>query len=147
MKKLLLLLFIIMLLPLPVFASQHKSSPATAMTVLKQEKTCLGIDRVGEPTVDAIFVNQRVGVFSNQSGINSRLENSIDVLLNKYNVTAIFTPEHGLLGAVAAGENYSDEKYKNITVYSLYGETRRPRGGTRRHVRRACSAPQSARPL
>ena len=126
MKKLLLLFFIIMLLPLPVFAGQHKSSPANAMTVLKQEKTCLGIDRVGEPAVDAIFVNQRVGVFSNQSGINSRLENSIDVLLNKYNVTAIFTPEHGLLGAVAAGENYSDEKYKDIIVYSLYGETRRP---------------------
>lgn len=118
MKKIFFLLFIMMLLELPAFAA-HQQADKTA-------KTVLGIDRVGEAKVDAIFAGQRVGVFSNQSGINSKLENSIDVMLNKYNVTAIFTPEHGLLGAVAAGENFSDEQYKGVTVFSLYGATRRP---------------------
>lgn len=126
MKKLLFILSMIMLLPLSGFAGHNKVSTATTMTTDKQVKTCLGIDRVGEPAVDAKLANQRVGIFSNQSGINSKLENSVDVLLNKYNVTAIFTPEHGLLGAIAAGEDYGDEKYKGITVYSLYGENRRP---------------------
>lgn len=126
MKKLLFILSMIMLLPLSGFAGHNKVSTTTTMTTDKQVQTCLGIDRVGEPAVDAKLANQRVGIFSNQSGINSKLENSVDVLLNKYNVTAIFTPEHGLLGAVAAGEDYGDEKYKGITVYSLYGENRRP---------------------
>lgn len=116
-KKIFLVLFL-MLLAVPAFAG-HKY-------IDKSAKTVLGVDRVGEAEVDAIFAGQRVGVFSNQSGINSKLENSVDVLLNKYKVTAIFTPEHGLLGAVAAGENYSDAEYKGVKVFSLYGDTRRP---------------------
>lgn len=118
MIKKLFFLLLIMLLALPVYAGSKLTD--------KTAKTVLGIDRVGEADVDTLFAGQRVGVFSNQSGINSRLENSVDVLLTKYNVTAIFTPEHGLLGAVSAGENYSDTQYKGITVFSLYGDTRRP---------------------
>lgn len=88
--------------------------------------TVLGIERVCEPEMKALFDNKRIGVFTNQSGVNSKLEGTVDVLRGLFNVTSIFVPEHGLLGAVAAGEKFENEKYNGITVYSLYGGTRRP---------------------
>lgn len=88
--------------------------------------TVLGIERLDETGISEILANKRVGVFSNQSGIDSKLRSSVDLLRSKYNVTAIFVPEHGLLGAVAAGEKFTNSDYEGITVYSLYGDSRRP---------------------
>ena len=48
------------------------------------------------------------------------------LLQEKYNLTALFVPEHGLFGAVAAGETFASHSYKHIPVHSLYGATRRP---------------------
>ena len=35
-------------------------------------------------------------------------------------------PEHGLFGAVAAGDDVDGAEYKGVKVHSLYGATRRP---------------------
>lgn len=47
-------------------------------------------------------------------------------MLEKTNLTGIFVPEHGLFGAVAAGDDVDGDKYRGVPVYSLYGATRRP---------------------
>lgn len=117
MKKIFLLLISITLLL--SFAGCTSAAKAPA-------KTILAIDRIDEPAVMEHFKDKRVGLFTNQSGVNSKLENSVDILIDKVNVTAIFAPEHGLVGAVPAGDKFNDTRYRDKPVYSLYGATRRP---------------------
>ncbi|WXR60571.1 DUF1343 domain-containing protein [Peptostreptococcaceae bacterium AGR-M142] len=72
--------------------------------------------------------NKNIGVITNQTGINSKGENTYEVLYNykKTNLKALYTPEHGLDGLTKAGkyiESSVHPKY-NIPVYSLYGPNR-----------------------
>ncbi len=68
---------------------------------------------------------KRVGIITNQTGVDSKLQSIVDRFIGKYNVTGIFVPEHGFFGAVKAGDDISDEMYRGIKVYSVYGKTRR----------------------
>ncbi|MGC8570402.1 MAG: exo-beta-N-acetylmuramidase NamZ family protein [Caldivirga sp.] len=73
------------------------------------------------------FKGKRVGVVTNHSGYYPGRGHLIDLLIESgVNVEAIFTPEHGLRGLIPAGESYSDESYRGIPVYSLYGPRRKP---------------------
>lgn len=124
MKKIVFLLAVLVLgISLTAYGwgwhKKNKPSDNVAQTVL-------GIERINEIEIGKILEGKRVGVFTNQSGIDRKLHSSIDLLKAKYNVTSIFVPEHGLLGAVAAGEKFEDSKYEGITVFSLYGDDRRP---------------------
>jgi uncharacterized protein YbbC (DUF1343 family) len=48
-------------------------------------------------------------------------------LLEKgHKIQAIFSPEHGFTGTVEAGKEVKNSKLKGITIYSLYGETKKP---------------------
>lgn len=89
-------------------------------------KVTLGIERIDEERYAELLKAKRIGVFTNQSGVDSSLNRSVDLLRQKYNVTAIFVPEHGLFGAVKAGEDFGDAQYKDIPVYSLYNGQRYP---------------------
>ena len=67
-------------------------------------------------------------MITNHTGINSQQETTIDVLYEKFDLVALFSPEHGIRGSAKAGEsikNSIDEK-TGLSVYSLYGKTRRP---------------------
>jgi uncharacterized protein YbbC (DUF1343 family)/CubicO group peptidase (beta-lactamase class C family) len=71
----------------------------------------------------------RVGLVTNHTGRNREGRQTIDVL-NKapgVKLVALFSPEHGIRGV--ADENISDSKDEatGLPIYSLYGETRRPR--------------------
>lgn len=86
----------------------------------------LGIDLI-QNNLD-LFKNKRVGLITNPTGIDSKFESTIDVLNKEVNLVALFSPEHGIRGSLQAGVNlgtYIDDK-TGITVYSLYGQTRRP---------------------
>jgi uncharacterized protein YbbC (DUF1343 family) len=86
----------------------------------------LGIDRIDEHL--DLFKGKRVGLITNPTGINSKYQSTIDVLNEKTNLVALFSPEHGVRGNLQAGINlgtYVDEE-TGITVYSLYGDTRKP---------------------
>ncbi len=89
-------------------------------------RVILGVERLAEPEVQAILTKQRLGLFTNQSGVDSKLNSSVDLVRSQYNLTAIFVPEHGLFGAVAAGEKFGSHEYEKIPVHSLYGDSRRP---------------------
>ncbi len=48
------------------------------------------------------------------------------LLEKEHNIQAIFSPEHGFTGTVEAGKEVKNSQLKGITIYSLYGETKRP---------------------
>ena len=77
-----------------------------------------------------LIEGKKIGLVTNQSGVNSRGESTADILAGDESVelVALFAPEHGLDGKAAAGqyvESYTHEKL-GIPVYSLYGPTRMP---------------------
>ncbi len=89
----------------------------------------LGIEVLLEEKLDLIEGKQ-VGLITNPTGVNSRLESTIDLLYNHPDVdlVALFGPEHGVRGDVTGGEkigNFVDKK-TGVPVYSLYGKTRKP---------------------
>ncbi len=66
---------------------------------------------------------------TNQTGRDAAGRSTIDILFKAPNVklTALFSPEHGIRGV--ADEKVSDTKDEQtgLPIYSLYGETRRPK--------------------
>ena len=75
----------------------------------------------------AALQGMRVGLITNQSGIDRTGNPTVDLLRSAPGVTlaAIFTPEHGLRGT-RDEERIADEEYRGVPVYSLYGERRKP---------------------
>ncbi|RJX25633.1 MAG: DUF1343 domain-containing protein [Dethiobacter sp.] len=85
-----------------------------------------------------LIEGKKVGLITNQSGVNSRGESTIDILASDQSthLVALFGPEHGIDGKAKAGEyveSYIHEKL-GIPVYSLYGKTRMPTGEMLRNV-------------
>ena len=60
-----------------------------------------GIDRIGQ--YDAVLKGKRLGLITSISGVNNSLYSSIDILSEKYTLAALYSPEHGVRGNVAAG--------------------------------------------
>ncbi len=75
------------------------------------------------------LAGMRLGLVTNHTGRNREGRQTIDVLSKAPNVklVALFSPEHGIRGV--ADENISDSKDEatGLPIYSLYGETRRPK--------------------
>ncbi len=75
---------------------------------------------------------KRVGVLTNQTGVDSTGRRTIDVLAHAPGVqlTAIFSPEHGVAGALDTTRiGNSRDAATGVQVYSVYGgtdESRRP---------------------
>jgi uncharacterized protein YbbC (DUF1343 family)/CubicO group peptidase (beta-lactamase class C family) len=71
----------------------------------------------------------RIGLITNHTGRNREGRQTIDVLHSAPDVklVALFSPEHGIRGL--ADEKVSDSKddATGLPIYSLYGETRRPK--------------------
>ncbi len=74
--------------------------------------------------------DKRVGLVTNQSGVNARGESTIELLWEAEDVelVALYGPEHGIDGKAQAGEYVESYIHKDlgIPVYSLYGQTRMP---------------------
>ncbi len=84
-----------------------------------------GIDVLHASGYEALR-GMRVGLITNQSGIDRTGNPTVDLLRSAPGVTlaAIFTPEHGLRGTL--DDKVADENYRGIPVFSLYGERRKP---------------------
>jgi uncharacterized protein YbbC (DUF1343 family) len=92
---------------------------------VEEKGVTLGIDVFVEKNLDLVK-GKRVGLITNPTGVNTDLENTIDILRNNgVNIVALYGPEHGVRGNAQAGEYvafYWDEKY-NMPVFSLYGQS------------------------
>lgn len=79
-----------------------------------------GIDNL--KSYDATFKNKRLGLITSISGVDNNFSSTIDILHERYHITALFAPEHGVRGDKDAGqtvETYTDEE-TGLPVYSLY---------------------------
>ena len=89
----------------------------------------LGIDQIENENF-SILEGKRVGLITNQTGVNSKGLKTRSVLFNssKVNLVALYTPEHGLDGDEIAGKWVSSrvDKLTGLKAYSLYGKTRKP---------------------
>ena len=76
-----------------------------------------------------ILKNKRIAIFSNHTGMIGN-KHLLDVLLeNKFNVVAIFSPEHGFRGNADAGEHVSStvDSKTGVPILSLYdGKSKKP---------------------
>ena len=103
------------------FAPRNEGS-ATSVKVLT------GIDVLERDNFKPL-AGLRLGLVTNHTGRNREGRQTIDVL-NKapgVKLVALFAPEHGIRGV--ADEDISDSKddATGLPIYSLYGETRRPK--------------------
>lgn len=76
------------------------------------------------------LAGKRVGLITNPSGVNARLESTLDVLRAAPGVklVALFGPEHGVYGDAWAGDRVesSTDPRTGLIVHSLYGKTHKP---------------------
>jgi len=86
-----------------------------------------------------LIAGERVGLITNQSGIDARGVSTIDRLAHPDarafpgagappRLVALFAPEHGLRGAARPGETVDDgvDSATGLPIYSLYGANRAP---------------------
>lgn len=79
----------------------------------------LGIENV---SIRSIPSSKRVGLITNQTGVDQAGKKNVDVLLSKkINLKAIYAPEHGITGKVLAEKKIQDQVDEhNVPVVSLY---------------------------
>lgn len=85
-----------------------------------------GIDRID--SYEHLFKGARLGVVTAPTGVDRFMRPTYEVLAEKYEVTALFAPEHGIRGDAQAGDHISTyvDSETGLTVYSLFGENKRP---------------------
>lgn len=71
---------------------------------------------------DAVLRGKRLGLITSVSGVDLRMQSTIDCLAESYTLVKLFSPEHGVRGNVGAGEEVEtyEDLYVHIPVYSLY---------------------------
>lgn len=89
----------------------------------------LGVDCLNDDDF-AILKGKKIGLITNQSGVNRGGVKTRIILANSKNVdlVALYTPEHGLDGNELAGKWVSSriDPVTGLTAYSLYGKSRKP---------------------
>lgn len=93
-------------------------------------KVKLGIDVFAKKYYKT-FQGKKIGLITNQTGVNSRLEPTINILYKLYgkNLLRLFAPEHGIQGNVWKSNklmNMEVDKETGFKIYNLYGKTKKP---------------------
>ena len=122
MKRLFLVIFLVLFTLTNLACASSKKQSVEK----NSPKVIIGLERIGE--YKDLFANKKVGLITNATGIDRNFKSNVLILQEATDLVAIFTPEHGFLGQVAANENTShaySEEFK-LPIYSLYGATRKP---------------------
>lgn len=110
-----------------LFVSQR--SGISQESDMKGKKVVLGVENLLQNHLNLI-IGKRVGLMTNPSGVDANLSSTVDLLFKHLdiNLIALFGPEHGIRGAIYAGERIRDEvdPQTKLPVFSLYGEHRKP---------------------
>ncbi|MBS0637838.1 MAG: DUF1343 domain-containing protein [Verrucomicrobia bacterium] len=92
----------------------------------------VGLDLVFQPPYNEKIKGKKIGLITNHTAVNKNLQTSIQLFLQeqeaqKYELIALFAPEHGLYGDAHAGANVASSKSEEgLPIHSLHGLTRRP---------------------
>ena len=103
------------------------SSVDSKFLCCRAAQTLTGID-VLEAQKFAPLAGKRVGLITNQTGIDRNGRSTIDLLAHAPGVklVALFSPEHGIRGTLDERVSSTKDEATGLPVYSLYGETERP---------------------
>jgi len=114
----------------PLAQSAVQSNPSYTA-----ERTRSGIDILEEENF-APLRGKRVGLVTNQTGVDSQNRRTIDALAHAPGVTlvALFSPEHGIAGNADAPISDSTDSATKLPIYSLFGHTRRPTPAMLRNI-------------
>ena len=114
----------------------NETQMAARRLVVRNGKVLLGIDVLEERQFEPLKVpnvaTPRIGLLTNQTGIDSRGKRTIDVLwqASGFRLDAIFSPEHGVSGTADTTDiGNSKDPLTAVPIYSVYGDTdakRRP---------------------
>jgi uncharacterized protein YbbC (DUF1343 family) len=87
----------------------------------------LGIDVLASHDY-SLLQGKRVGLITNQTGVNSAGTKTRLLLKRHCNLVALYTPEHGLDGKEKAGRYVKSRRdpLTGVIAHSLYGPTRKP---------------------
>ncbi|HOI30825.1 MAG TPA: DUF1343 domain-containing protein [Melioribacteraceae bacterium] len=89
----------------------------------------MGIDLLERDNF-TLLENKRIALITNQTGLNSRLVSTVDLLSRAENLqlVSVYSPEHGFHGLNTAGESVEDftDSTTGIKYYSLYGKRTKP---------------------
>jgi uncharacterized protein YbbC (DUF1343 family) len=109
-------------LPYETLPMTHAQSRSTT-----SDHTKTGLD-VYELMSSEPFAGKRIGLITNQTGVDSQGWRTIDAFAGRRDLklVAIFSPEHGISGKEDANVVNAKDPATGLPIYSLYGETRRP---------------------
>ena len=88
-----------------------------------------GLEVLLERQLDRDFNGKRVGLLTHAAAVDGHLQPSYELLqarAKKWQLVCLMAPEHGLDGATYAGADVADGSRKQIPIYSLHGQRRRP---------------------
>src|SRR6059058_3232448 len=76
----------------------------------------------------AVARGKRVGLITNQSGIDRQRRSTIDLLhaLPELTLVALYSPEHGIRGVAETRLASSVDEKTGLPIHSLYGDTNKP---------------------
>ncbi len=83
-----------------------------------------GVDRI--ETVDHLLRGRRVGLMTAPCGITHNLKSTVDVVHERFKLSALFACEHGIRGDVQAGVEVptQNDPETGVPVFSVYGKTK-----------------------
>jgi uncharacterized protein YbbC (DUF1343 family) len=113
--------------PIPAASNGASARAQRPQTGARQGGVLTGVD-VYEKYPAEPFAGNRVGLITNQTGVDSAGRRTIDVLAARKGVklVAIFSPEHGIDGLANAPVADSTDEKTGVRIRSLYTDTRRP---------------------
>ncbi len=83
-----------------------------------------GIDNLDE--ADALLRGRRLGLATNPTGVDRNLVSTADILRERYDLVALYGPEHGIRGDAQAGDHVGSavDSRTGLPAHSLYGGSR-----------------------
>jgi uncharacterized protein YbbC (DUF1343 family) len=110
-----------------MFTCTHLWSQTAVHAELPDAHVLAGID-VLEAQRFAPLVGKRVGLITNQTGVDRGGRSTVDLLAHAPGVklVALFSPEHGIRGVVDERVPSSTDQATGLPIYSLYGDDVRP---------------------
>src|SRR5882762_6853115 len=114
-------------LALSVFICVHPWFQIAVHAAPPNAQVLAGID-VLEVHRFAPLTGRRIGLITNQTGVDRGRRSTIDLLAHAPGVklVALFSPEHGIRGVLDERVSSTTDAATGLPVYSLYGDTDRP---------------------
>lgn len=79
-----------------------------------------GADRIDEYA--SLFEGKKLGLLTNPTGILKEGTPTANYLAERFDLRALFAPEHGLAGAVQAGGEIGKDESGTVPVYTMFGD-------------------------